>query len=65
MTRRVAGVAPVGPEAGDHAAVLEGVRRRLGDPAFGREWAAEWPEVIDLREPALEVAPEVDPTRLR
>jgi predicted ATPase len=65
MTRRVAGVAPVGPEAGDHAAVLAGVRRRLGDPAFGREWAAEWPEVIDLREPAPEVAPEVDPTRLR
>jgi tetratricopeptide (TPR) repeat protein len=63
MTRRVAGLAPVGPEAQDHASVLEAVRQRLGDPAFGREWAAEWPDVIDLREPAVELTPEVDPTR--
>jgi predicted ATPase/DNA-binding SARP family transcriptional activator len=64
MTRRVAGVAPLGPEAEDHAAVLEGLRTRLGDPAFGREWAAEWPEVIDLREPATDLTPETDPFRL-
>jgi hypothetical protein len=65
MTRRVAGIAPVGPEAGDHAATLEAVRSRLGDPAFGQEWAAEWPEVIDLREPSVELTTEVDPTTLR
>jgi hypothetical protein len=61
----VAGIAPVGPEAADHAATLEAVRSRLGDPAFGHEWAAEWPEVIDLRDPAVDLAPEVDPTKLR
>jgi predicted ATPase len=65
MTRRVAGIAPVGPEADDHAATLEAVRSRLGDPGFGHEWAAEWPEVIDLREPSVDLTTEVDPTKLR
>ena len=65
MTRRVAGVAPIGPEAQDHAAVLEGVRQRLGDPAFGREWATEWPEVIDLREPAVDLTSEPEGERRR
>jgi len=65
MTRRVAGLAPVGPEAADHAATLEAVRSRLGDPGFGQEWATERPEVIDLREPAVDLSPEVDPTQPR
>jgi hypothetical protein len=63
MTRRVAGMAPMGPEAQDHAAVLEAVRQRLGDPAFGREWATEWPEVIDLREPAAGLTSESEGER--
>jgi predicted ATPase/DNA-binding SARP family transcriptional activator len=65
MTRRVAGLAPVGPEAADHTGVLEAIRSRLGDPAFGREWAAEWPEVIDLREPDVDLTAEPEPGRVR